>query len=236
MRLVLCTLFLLIVPAVANAQCTKDTDCKGERVCVDGKCQDPSAPPPAAAPKKNEEEPPPPPPPDAEKARRLPLVGIAEKLAQKIGMPNERQERVLRRLGLALVKEHIAKDKKVCVFAYQMGEGGFIVKQTRGKGVIECAGDARNFTIKSTTFGAMIGGSSEWGVGLVFGITSSSSFGGDYKGSTRGATAGDASTNVTELKLAGTVAPERYHELFMIGAAAGLSANAGGARLTLQLD
>lgn len=232
MRFLVCVLFLLTLSAAAHAQCTKDTDCKGERVCVDGKCQEPSA----APPPKASEEPPPPPPPNAEKARRQPLVGLAEKLAQKIGMPNERQERVLKRLGIAIVKEKIADEKKVCVFAYQMGEGGFIVKQTRGKGLVECAGDARTFTIKSTTFGAMIGGSSEWGVGLVFGITSSSSFGGDYKGSTRGATAGDASTNVTELKVAGTVAPERYHELYMIGAAAGLSANAGGARLTLSLD
>ncbi|MCC6808329.1 MAG: hypothetical protein IT381_12975 [Deltaproteobacteria bacterium] len=36
--------FLLCTFAeTARAQCTKDNECKGERICVDGKCQDPAA-------------------------------------------------------------------------------------------------------------------------------------------------------------------------------------------------
>jgi len=43
----------LLVSTVARAQCTKDIDCKGDRVCEDGKCTSPNASPsdpPAAAP------------------------------------------------------------------------------------------------------------------------------------------------------------------------------------------
>lgn len=234
-------LFLLTLGLAypAAAQCTKDTDCKGDRVCVDGKCQDPAPPAPAPTP--------PPATPAPKKAEapaptKSPLLALAKELAEKINMPADRQSKVLARLEKALTKDRVQKehenDRLICVVAYQMGEGGFIVKKTKGKGLIECldATDPRGFTIKSTTFGAMIGGSSEWGVGLVFGLQKVEDFGGDYKGSSVGATAGDASTNVTTLKVAGDVAPERYHELYWIGAAAGLSANAGGARLTLQLD
>ncbi len=38
---------LLTVSAAASAQCTKDTDCKGDRVCEAGKCTSPAALPPA---------------------------------------------------------------------------------------------------------------------------------------------------------------------------------------------
>jgi uncharacterized membrane protein YgdD (TMEM256/DUF423 family) len=35
------TLAVLLLPATAHAQCTKDTDCKGNRVCRMGACEDP---------------------------------------------------------------------------------------------------------------------------------------------------------------------------------------------------
>jgi hypothetical protein len=41
---------VLLVSALANAQCTKDTDCKGDRVCDAGKCTSPLPPAPAAPP------------------------------------------------------------------------------------------------------------------------------------------------------------------------------------------
>src|SRR5450759_399849 len=39
----------LALASEAFGQCTKDTDCKGDRVCVNGTCTDPSAKPPASA-------------------------------------------------------------------------------------------------------------------------------------------------------------------------------------------
>jgi hypothetical protein len=41
---------MLLVSTLANAQCTKDTDCKGDRVCEAGKCTSPLPPAPAAPP------------------------------------------------------------------------------------------------------------------------------------------------------------------------------------------
>lgn len=46
---------LALLAALALAQCTKDTDCKGERVCTAGECVEPAAqaqPPPALVPQR----------------------------------------------------------------------------------------------------------------------------------------------------------------------------------------
>ena len=60
----------LIVATLISAGCDKDTDCKGDRVCEDGKCV---APAPIATPAT--QAPPPMPPP--QETRRVPLGGAA---------------------------------------------------------------------------------------------------------------------------------------------------------------
>ena len=59
MKTITCVCFTLFVgmlslPADARAQCSKDTDCKGDRICVTGVCQNPAppttTPPPTATP------------------------------------------------------------------------------------------------------------------------------------------------------------------------------------------
>src|SRR5262245_126921 len=60
---------VLAVPGVALAQCTKDTDCKGERVCERGACITPAE---RAPPPKPEYTAPPPPPPVQTPAARPP--------------------------------------------------------------------------------------------------------------------------------------------------------------------
>ena len=55
-----------LITSLSQAQCTKDTDCKGERVCEEGACvaaPTSSAPPPAEAPAPAPAAAPPPPPP-----------------------------------------------------------------------------------------------------------------------------------------------------------------------------
>src|SRR6185436_19383962 len=57
---VLVAVLILAVPGVALAQCTRDTDCKGDRVCERGNCITPAE---RAAPPRPEYTAPPPPPP-----------------------------------------------------------------------------------------------------------------------------------------------------------------------------
>src|SRR5690349_2243863 len=74
---VLVAVLVLAVPGAALAQCTKDTDCKGERICERGTCVLPAerAPPP----RPEYTAPPPPPPvqtPAAHPPRQHPAPGM----------------------------------------------------------------------------------------------------------------------------------------------------------------
>src|SRR3954468_7652274 len=80
---------VLAVPGVALAECTKDTDCKGDRVCERGVCVAPAdrapparpeytPPPPPRAPPARPKYPPPPPPPTVQPpAARSPRQHLA---------------------------------------------------------------------------------------------------------------------------------------------------------------
>lgn len=165
------------------------------------------------------------------------------RLAAGIGMPAERREAALGRLRTALLRGKIAafaKDVSINgIFAYQMGEGGFLVKVKKGKGLVHLLGQQTDvpLELKSVTFGAQIGGGSEWGFGVVLGLRNPAVFGGEYRGDSRGATAGEESINITKLVKKGlTPADEAYHELYMVGAAAGLSAGAAIGTLTITVQ
>lgn len=71
-RALLVASLVLFSAAKASAQCTKDTDCKGDRVCEDGKCTSPAALPPA---------PPPPPGSSAETPAAAPAGPVTEQPA-----------------------------------------------------------------------------------------------------------------------------------------------------------
>jgi hypothetical protein len=198
--------------------------------------------------------PPPPPPPaaapapvaapvaDAGAANRSyeEFENTARRLATAIGMPPERQTVALGRLRTAFQRGKVAAfaggGPINGVFAYQMGEGGFLVKVKKGKGLAAILGDGRDvhLTLKSVTFGAQIGGGSEWGFGVILGLRTRGAFGGDYSGDNRGATAGEESVNITKLTKKG-ISPgdPQYHELYMIGASAGLSAGAAVGSLNI---
>jgi len=161
------------------------------------------------------------------------LEATARRLAAAIGMPAERQAVTLGRLRTAFQRGKVAAFAGGLgingVFAYQMGEGGFLVKVKKGKGLAAILGDGRDvpLTLKSVTFGAQVGGGSEWGFGVILGLRVRGAFGGDYSGDNRGATAGQESVNITKLVKKGVSSGDPlYHELYMIGAAAGLSAGA----------
>jgi hypothetical protein len=116
-----------------------------------------------------------------------------------------------------------------------MGEGGLLVKVKKGHGLARLegeAGDAR-LSFKSVTVGAQIGGSSEWGLGLVLGLTSPRIFGGDYSGGTVAATMAESGTSMMELTSKQAM---DGHKIYLIGTATGASANAGGGKLTIDVQ
>src|SRR5581483_11137115 len=82
----------------------------------------------------------PPPPPSVIDT----IVADARAVAVELGMPPDRQELVLRRLDAALRSGKVVRrtgSRSINgVFAYQIGEGGFLVKVKRGKGLVRFPG------------------------------------------------------------------------------------------------
>lgn len=164
----------------------------------------------------------------------------ARSLADEIGMPADRRDLALSRLRTAFENGKIAAFSKDAtlngIFAYQMGEGGFLVKVKKGKGAAYLSSTEPKVALdfKSVTFGAQVGGGSEWGFGVILGLRNTAAFGGDYEGNTRGATAGSESLNITKLTKNGlSTTDPSYHELYLVAVAKGLSAGAAIGNLTI---
>jgi len=119
------------------------------------------------------------------------------------------------------------------IFTYACAEGGIVVKYTEGEGLISFTGGrkAAPISLKSLGAGAMIGGSEQWGIGLVIGGADENDFGGYYKGGLRGATALE-STTMTVLYLT-RIKGESPQEIYIISTARGLSAGVGGAIMSI---
>jgi hypothetical protein len=165
---------------------------------------------------------------------------VAGELAQKIGMPQEKRQQVQFRLRDLLhgprFQAKYAGMQIRGVFAYQMGEGGLIVKVKKGRGLLKWKGSPRelHLELKSVTVGAQIGGSSEWGLAVVASAKEvERGFGGDYSGGTVAATMGGTGTSMMELTNKGGYAP--HHKVYLVGSASGASANAGGGQLTIRV-
>jgi hypothetical protein len=168
------------------------------------------------------------------------VVAVAGQLAQELGMPADKRATVQNRLA-GLLRDGRFHSKYAGmpirgVFAYQMGEGGLIVKVKKGRGLVRWSGEGRssNLALKSVTVGAQIGGSSEWGFGLVMGLQNPELFGGDYSGGTVSATMAEAGTNMMELTRKDAIGPA-FHKVYMIGSSSGASANAGGGKLSITV-
>jgi hypothetical protein len=165
------------------------------------------------------------------------VLATAGQLAQQIAMPAEKRVLVEKRLA-ALLEDAKFQAKYGNtpirgVFAYQIGEGGLIFGVKKGHGVAKLAGEAGEpkLKFKGLTVGAQIGGSSEWGLGLVFGLSSPRAFGGEYAGTAVAATMAETGTATMELTSKGADA----HKIYLVGTAKGASANAGGGRLTIEV-
>jgi hypothetical protein len=167
------------------------------------------------------------------------VQATASRLAQALRMPPDKRAAVETRLASLLRDPRFAAKYGALgiygVFAYQMGEGGLLVKVKKGHGISRLEGEAGDvrLMIKSVTVGAQIGGSSEWGIGLVLGLRDARGFGGDYSVETVAATFADASNSMMALTSKNPTAP---HQLYLIGSASGASANAGGGSLTILVQ
>ena len=122
------------------------------------------------------------------------------------------------------------------VFVYRGTEAGLLLKFMRGYGLVSFKGgrQAAKIRIKGKSFGAQVGGSAEWGVGLVMGLNDTSLFGGDYTGSTKRATAADETVNYGELLTPSYDAGSKdIHHIFLVITGRGLSAGVARSELTI---
>ncbi len=167
------------------------------------------------------------------------IRAIAKSLAKEIDMPANSRSVVLDRLKRLLpqrkFKRQMNKAPVTGIFAYQMGEGGFIVKIKEGEGriVFKAEGKHLDLAMEATTVGAQIGGSSQWGVGLVMGLFEPKEFGGKYEGENYNATAGTKGVLTSTLVPTGASVP---HKVVLLGTAKGLSAGASGEWLNITVD
>lgn len=168
------------------------------------------------------------------------LEAQARSLADELGMPVDRRDLALTRLRNAFLNGKVAAFSKDAgingIFAFQMGEGGFLVKVKKGSGLASLSSVEPRVPLqfKSVTFGAQVGGGSEWGFGVILGLRNTAVFGGEYEGNTRGATAGSESVNITKLTKRGlSTTDPSYHELYLVSVAKGLSAGAAIGNLTI---
>jgi hypothetical protein len=119
------------------------------------------------------------------------------------------------------------------VFAYAAGEGGVLVKYMEGDGLVSFSGgrQAAPFSLRSLGIGAMIGGSAQWGIGLVIGRVDEQDFGGRYRGGVRTATAGEAATRA--MMYLSRPEEEETREIYVISTGRGLSADVGGVIISI---
>jgi len=163
-------------------------------------------------------------------------------LLASLGAKHEMSKQKLQDLSKALAKAMDGSDFKRltatrpvrAVFVYQGAEGGLVVKFMSGQGLVSFKGgrQAAKLSLRSLSAGAQIGGSAMWGVALMLGLEREADLGGDYTGAITGATAVDE-TAQHPLVLTQEGKPQ---VLWLVNAGRGLSAGAGGVKLTVTPD
>lgn len=167
---------------------------------------------------------------------------VAKAMAKKLNMPVGDRIELIDRLSESLRTKAFrtwTRDRPVRgVFAYSLKEGGLVVKWTKGRGKAAFKGgpEGVDVVLKATSVGAQVGGSKQWGVGLVVGLEKLRDFGGQYKGNIRQATAISAGKALTELYRVDLAQDEQHHRVYLIAVATGLSASTGGTKLRISVD
>ena len=159
-------------------------------------------------------------------------------LARKRQCPPEKTRQMVEGLKAsfrdAWFQAQVKKQPVRGVFVYNAGGGGFIVKYMKGAGLVSFKNgrQAAKIYVQGWSGGAVIGGSMEWAVGLVMGLSSEADFGGDYVGNLRQATAGDQ-TAASGIFFKSQQPAPASHALYVVTASRGLSAEAGQIRLQI---
>ncbi len=168
------------------------------------------------------------------------VITVAKQLVREFDVPVDKEQEIVAQAKLTMAgpkfKKMRGKRRISGVFVYTIGEGGFIVKFMGGHGLVAFKGAKKaNIKLKSTSFGAQIGGSREWGVGLILDLKYKSHFGGGYSGSVTGAIGGPDGTVLTRLKRKKVPDEIKEHDVWLMGSAKGLSAGAAKTSLTITV-
>jgi hypothetical protein len=167
-------------------------------------------------------------------------MNLVRSLGESLDMPNEKVDDLVRNFrsvsGDSRYTALLAGRPVSAVFVYRSTEAGLIYKRRSGHGTIafKNTSDQVPLRLSGSSFGASIGGSAEWGIGLVLGLKENRHFGGNYEGDEMGATAADSTVpSVACFSNAAYVEAGNAHEVLIIVTARGLSAGLSKGKITL---
>ncbi len=129
------------------------------------------------------------------------IIAVTKELGKSLDWPDDKIGDLVANIKKAaqgdIYKQEVAPKGVVGVFVYRATEAGLILKVMRGSGLVtfKAGRKAAEISLRSTSVGAHIGGSAEWGAGLIVGLKKDSDFGGEYSGSSRSAVAIDESSS-----------------------------------------
>ena len=182
----------------------------------------------------------PPEPPEVSNLQRLGDAEIEEMAGSKlngIGVATIERGQLLDKLRrLQTDEEFKARSARFgiqAVAAFELGEGGAVVKYARGAGRIQFAGGREDAALglEAYSFGAVIGGSATQGVILFLGLQDEAATNGTYVGSVTRATAATAETEDATILVHET----NGHYAYLVTVGQGLTADAGKSKLTLSV-
>jgi hypothetical protein len=171
------------------------------------------------------------------------IIAIARDLGQKIEMSDLKISNLVENFKQVCKRDEFkqaAKDKAIsAVFVYRATEAGLIYKKMSGGGFVFFKQNGKSSKIKldSSSLGAQIGGSAEWGLGLVIGLKNPEDFGGAYSGRRKSATAMDSTTAWGEVfSNSSSAESNKAHDIILILTGRGLSAGNSRGKLVITLE
>ena len=163
------------------------------------------------------------------------ILAEVKRLAKKMELAPDKAFELTNKVKATLsdtsvLPEEVKNSPVNAVLIYSAVEAGLVVKHMNGKGLVSFEKGRKEAPIylRSWSAGAMIGGSAQWGVGLVLDLKDEDDFGGEYKGETKNSTIADTTAQGGTL-----LANKRAQKIFMITIGRGFSAGIGNVKLTI---